>query len=67
MKKIVLASAIALATVSAAIAPSQAAMVVVKTNGHMHDHMHMRKHCKTTWVTHWKNHRKVSEKVTVCK
>ncbi|MEZ2329452.1 hypothetical protein AB6802_06990 [Mesorhizobium sp. RCC_202] len=67
MKKIVLASAVALATVSAAIAPSQAAMVVVKTNGRRHDHMRMEKHCKTTWVTHWKHHKKVSEKVTVCK
>ncbi len=63
MKKVLLASAIALATVSAAIAPTQAAMVVVKTG----DHKHVRHHCKTTWVTHWKHHKKVTEKETVCK
>ncbi|MGX7874814.1 hypothetical protein ACVDG5_020495 [Mesorhizobium sp. ORM6] len=62
MKKIVLASVIALATASAAIAPTQAATVVVKTN----DHMHMRKHCRTKVVTHWRHHRKVVEKVRIC-
>ena len=65
MKKILLASAIALATVSAAIAPTQAATVIVKTGDRMHMKMH-RKHCSTQWVTHWRHHHKVMEKVTVC-
>jgi hypothetical protein len=61
MKNILLASVIALATASIAIAPTQAATVVVKTN----DHMHM-KHCRTKVVTHWRHHHKVVEKVRVC-
>jgi Spy/CpxP family protein refolding chaperone len=63
MKKILLASALALATVSAAIAPTQAASVVVKTGSHMHG----RHHCKTTLITHWRHHKKVVEKRTVCR
>jgi Spy/CpxP family protein refolding chaperone len=66
MKKFLLASAIALATASAAIAPTQAATIVVKTNDHMHMRMH-NKHCRTKWVTHWRHHRKIVEKVTVCR
>ena len=62
MKNILLASVIALATASAAIAPTQAETIVVKTN----DHMHMRKHCRTKVVTHWRHHRKVVEKVRIC-
>ncbi|MFB9982718.1 hypothetical protein ACFSQQ_25665 [Mesorhizobium kowhaii] len=62
MKNILLASVIALATASAAIAPTQAATVVIKTN----DHMHMKKHCRTKVVTHWAHHRKVVEKIRVC-
>lgn len=63
MKNILLASVIALATASAAIAPSQAETMVVKT----HDHMHMmKKHCHTKVVTHWRHHHKVMETVKVC-
>ncbi len=66
MKNILLASAIALATASAAIAPTQAATIVVKTGNNMHrDHMH-KKHCRTKLVTHWRHHHRVVEKVTVC-
>jgi len=65
MKKVLLASAIALATVSAAIVPTQAETVVVDT--HRHHHVHVDHHCKTTWVTHWRNHHKVTEKVRVCR
>ena len=59
---ILLASVFALATASAAIAPTLAETFVVKTN----DHMHMRKHCRTKVVTHWRHHRKVVEKVRIC-
>ncbi|PWJ94007.1 hypothetical protein C8D77_101689 [Mesorhizobium loti] len=62
MKNILLASVIALATASAAIAPTQAATIVVKTN----DHMHMKKHCRTKLVTAWKHHHKVVREVRVC-
>ena len=63
MKNILLASAITLATISAAIAPTQAATVIIKT----HDHMHMqKKHCRTKWVTTWRHHQKIVKKVTVC-
>jgi len=63
MKNILLASVIALATASAAIAPTQAATIVVKT----HDHMHMmNKHCRTKLVTTWKHHHKVVQQVKVC-
>jgi Ni/Co efflux regulator RcnB len=64
MKNILLASVIALATVSAAIAPTQAETMIVKTNDH--DHMHMKKHCRTKLVTHWRHHHKVTETVKVC-
>jgi hypothetical protein len=63
MKNILLASVIALATASAAIAPTQAATVVIKTNDHMHM---MKKHCRTKVVMHWAHHRKVVEKIRVC-
>ncbi|MEI9418425.1 hypothetical protein [Mesorhizobium sp. Cs1321R2N1] len=63
MKNILLASIIALATASAAIAPTQAATVVVKTNDHMHM---MKKHCRTRMVTTWKHHHKVVREVKVC-
>ncbi|MBZ9794971.1 hypothetical protein [Mesorhizobium sp. ES1-4] len=64
MKNILLASVIALATAAAAVAPTQAATVVVKT----HDHMHMmKKHCRTKVVTHWRHHHKVTETVKVCR
>lgn len=65
MKKVLLASALTLATVAAAIAPTEAATVVVDTGGR--DHVHVRHHCKTSWVTHWRHHHKVVEKVRVCK
>ncbi|MBZ9740082.1 MULTISPECIES: hypothetical protein [unclassified Mesorhizobium] len=61
MKKILLATALTLAAASAAIAPTQAATVVVKTNDHMHA-----KHCRTKVVTHWRHHHRVIEKVRVC-
>lgn len=54
MKKIVLASVLALAVV----APSQAETVIVKTGKH---------HCATKLVTHWRHHHKVVEKVRVCR
>ena len=60
MKNIILASVFALAAASAAIAPTQAATMIVKTDYHMH------KHCRTKLVTHWKHHHKVVEKVKVC-
>ena len=63
MKKIILASVMALAAASAAIAPSQAETVVVKTDNHMHM---MKKHCRTRVVTHWRHHHKVTETVKVC-
>jgi Ni/Co efflux regulator RcnB len=63
MKNILLASVIALATASAAIAPSQAETVVVKTDNHMHM---MKKHCHTRVVTSWKHHHKVTREVKVC-
>ncbi|WP_256751492.1 hypothetical protein [Mesorhizobium sp. Mes31] len=63
MKSILLASVIALATASAAIAPTQAATMIVKTNDHMHG---MKKHCRTKVITHWRHHHKVVEKVRVC-
>ncbi|MDF3215296.1 hypothetical protein EN962_35490 [Mesorhizobium sp. M7A.F.Ca.CA.001.09.2.1] len=62
MKKILLASVIALATASAVIAPTQAETIVVKT----HDHMHMKKHCRTKVVTTWKHHHRVVREVRVC-
>ena len=62
MKNILLASVIALATASAAIAPTQAETIVVKTN----DHMHMKKHCRTKLVTTWRHHHKVVREVRVC-
>ncbi|ESY88540.1 hypothetical protein X739_01895 [Mesorhizobium sp. LNHC220B00] len=61
MKKILLAAVVALAAASAAIAPSQAETVVVKTDNHMHM---MKKHCRAEVVTHWRHHRK--ETVKVC-
>ncbi|TPJ17488.1 hypothetical protein FJW04_07950 [Mesorhizobium sp. B2-7-3] len=63
MKKILLASVMAVAAASAAIAPSQAETVVVKTDNHMHM---IKKHCRTRVVTHWRHHRKVTETVKVC-
>ncbi|MDX8432883.1 hypothetical protein RFN25_05485 [Mesorhizobium abyssinicae] len=57
MKNILLASVLALAAVSAAIAPTQAETVIIKTGKH---------HCKTKWVKHWVHHKKVVEKVKVC-
>ncbi|AGB44404.1 hypothetical protein Mesau_01958 [Mesorhizobium australicum WSM2073] len=63
MKRILLASVMALAAASAAIAPSQAETVVVKTDNHMHM---MKKHCRTRVVTHWRHHHKVTETVKVC-
>ena len=63
MKNILLASAIALVTASAAIAPTQAATVIIKTNNGMHMH---KKHCRTKWVTTWRHHHKIVKKITVC-
>ncbi|UCI29885.1 MULTISPECIES: hypothetical protein [unclassified Mesorhizobium] len=57
MKKILLASVLALAAASAAIVPSQAETVIVKNGKH---------HCRTRVVTHWRHHHKVVEKVRVC-
>ncbi|UVK40737.1 hypothetical protein LHFGNBLO_002251 [Mesorhizobium sp. AR10] len=62
MKNILLASVIALATASAAVAPTQAATIVVKTD----NHMHMKKHCRTKLVTTWRHHHKIVKKVKVC-
>lgn len=62
MKTILLVSVLALAAVPAAIAPTQAATMIVKTN----DHLHMKSYCRTKMVTHWRHHRKVVEKVKVC-
>jgi hypothetical protein len=60
MKSILLASVLALAAASAAIAPTQAA-TIVKTDYHKHG-----KHCRTKLVTHWQHHHKVVQKVKVC-
>ncbi|WP_082953941.1 hypothetical protein [Mesorhizobium sp. AA23] len=57
MKKILLASVLALAAASAAVAPTQAETVIVNSGKH---------HCRTKVVTHWVHHRKVVEKVKVC-
>ena len=57
MKNILFASVLALAAVSAAVAPTQAETVIIKTGKH---------HCRTKLVTHWVPHHKVVEKVKVC-
>ena len=57
MKSILLASVLALAAVSAAIVPTQAETVIIKTGKH---------HCRTKLVTHWVHHHRVVEKVKVC-
>ena len=57
MKTILLASVLALAAASAAIAPSQAETVIIKNGKH---------HCRTRLVTHWVHHHRVTEKVRVC-
>ncbi|AEH86428.1 MULTISPECIES: hypothetical protein [Mesorhizobium] len=57
MKKILLASVLALAAASAAIAPSQAETVIIKNGKH---------HCRTKVVTHWVHHHRVVDKVRVC-
>ncbi|MBZ9670525.1 hypothetical protein LB536_12380 [Mesorhizobium sp. ES1-3] len=57
MKKILLASVLAVAAASAAIAPSQAETLIVK---------HGRHHCRTKVVTHWQHHHRVVERVRVC-
>ena len=63
MKNILFASVLALAAVSAAVAPTQAETVIIKTQDHMHMH---KKHCRTKWVTTWRHHQKIVKKVTVC-
>ena len=57
MKNILLEPVLALAAVSAAVAPTQAETVIIKTGKH---------HCRTKVVAHWVHHRKVVEKVKVC-
>ena len=57
MKKILLASVLALAAASAGVVPTQAETVIVKTGKH---------HCRTKLVTHWVHHRKIVDKVKVC-
>ncbi|WP_095199386.1 hypothetical protein [Mesorhizobium carmichaelinearum] len=57
MKKILLASVLALVAASAAIAPSQAETVIIKNGRH---------HCRTKLVTHWVHHHRVTETVKVC-
>jgi len=57
MKNILFASVLALAAVSAAVAPTQAETVIIKTGKH---------HCRTKLVTHWVHHHKVVEKVKAC-
>ncbi|UVK50783.1 hypothetical protein DBIPINDM_003967 [Mesorhizobium sp. AR02] len=57
MKKILLASVLALVAASAAIAPSQAETVIIKSGKH---------HCRTKLVTHWVHHHRVTEQVKVC-
>ncbi|WP_181181916.1 hypothetical protein [Mesorhizobium sp. B1-1-1] len=57
MKKILLASVLALVAASAAFAPSQAETVIIKNGKH---------HCRTKMVTHWKHHHKAVENVRVC-
>lgn len=77
MKTILLASVLALAAASAAIAPTQAETMIVKKTDqtivkktdNMHkknDRRHIKTHCRTKLVTHWRHHRKVVEKVKVC-
>ncbi|WP_202325995.1 hypothetical protein [Mesorhizobium sp. 113-3-9] len=58
MKKILLASVLALVAASAAIVPSQAETVIIKNGKH---------HCRTKLVTHWVHHHRVTEKVKVCR
>lgn len=72
MKKLILASLIAVATAASFSIPAEADSVVVKTD-YMHrdhnDRMHMRRHhehCRTRVETHWRHHHRVMEKVTVC-
>lgn len=57
MKKVLLASVLALVAASAAIAPSQAETVIIKNGKH---------HCRTRLVTHWVHHHRVTGKVKVC-
>jgi opacity protein-like surface antigen len=56
MKKVLLASVLALVAASAAIAPSQAETVIIKNGKH---------HRSTRLVTHWVHHHRVTEKVNV--
>lgn len=58
MKKILLASVLALAAASAVVAPSQAETVIIKTGKH---------HCRTKLVTHWVHHHRVTEPVKICR
>ncbi|MDX8447049.1 hypothetical protein [Mesorhizobium captivum] len=51
-----MASVLALAAASAAVAPTQAE--TIKTGKHR---------CRTKMVTHWVHHRKVVEKIKVCR
>lgn len=57
MKKIILASVLALAAASATVAPSQAETVIIKKHKH---------HCVTKVETHWRHGHKVIDKVKVC-
>ncbi|WP_202352800.1 hypothetical protein [Mesorhizobium sp. 113-1-2] len=58
MKKILLASVLALVAASTGIAPSQAETLIIKDGRH---------HCRTKLVTHWVHHHRVVEKVKVCR
>jgi hypothetical protein len=75
MKKLILASFIAVATAASFSIPAEAASSIVIKTDHMHrdrdhnDRMHMRRHhehCRTRVETHWRHHHRVMEKVTVC-
>lgn len=74
MKKLILASLIAVATAASFSIPAEADSVVIKTD-HMHrdrdhhDRMYMRRHhehCRTRMETHWRHHHRIVRKVTVC-
>jgi len=59
MKNILLASLISIAAASAAIAPTEAA--VVRTGDHAHE-----RHCRIKTVTRWFHHHRVVQKIRVC-
>lgn len=66
MNKIVIASALALASLAATAIPSNAASVIVTTDGGHYDHHHHH-HCYNKEVTSWRHGHKVVHEEHVCR